>query len=115
VKEDEFLNHVALVFDAKGLRYSKPAGKLIKKVALCGGSGASLLGTAISSEADAFITADIKYHNFFDADNNILLIDTGHFESEKYSVEILYDLIIKKFPKFAVRFSETNTNPINYF
>jgi putative NIF3 family GTP cyclohydrolase 1 type 2 len=73
-----------------------------------------LLNEAIGSGADAFITADIKYHNFFDADNKILLVDIGHFESEKFTTEILYSLIIKKFPKFAVRFSETNTNPINY-
>ena len=56
----------------------------------------------------------IKYHKYFDAEGRILLVDTGHFESEKFSAEIIYDLIIKKFPKFAVRFSETNTNPINY-
>jgi putative NIF3 family GTP cyclohydrolase 1 type 2 len=89
-------------------------GKPVKKVAVCGGSGASLLGMAIACGADAFVTADIKYHNFFDADNMILLVDAGHFESEKFSTEILYDLIIKKFPKFAIRFSETQTNPINY-
>ena len=112
--EDDFLKLVSSVFTAKGLRYSKPIGKHIEKVALCGGSGASLLHAAISSGADAFITADIKYHSFFDADNKILLVDTGHFESEKFSTEILFDLIIKKFPKFAVLFSETNTNPINY-
>ena len=87
---------------------------MLKRVALCGGSGASLISNAIASGADAFVTADIKYHNFFDADNMILLVDSGHFESEKFTTEILYDLIIKKFPKFAVRFSETNTNPINY-
>ena len=114
IGEDAFLKLVSSIFNAKGVRYSKPLGKPVKKVAVCGGSGASLLNDAISSGADAFVTADIKYHNFFDADNTILLVDTGHFESEKYSVEILYDLIIKKFPKFAVRFSETNTNPINY-
>jgi dinuclear metal center YbgI/SA1388 family protein len=112
--EYDFLKLVSSVFDAKGVRYSKQAGKPVRKVALCGGSGASLLNVAIASGADAFITADIKYHNFFEADNKILLVDTGHFESEKFSTEILYDLIIKKFPKFAVRFSETNTNPINY-
>ena len=61
------------------------------------------------------MTADIKYHDFFRSENKILLVDIGHFESEKFSIEILKDLIIKKFPKFAVRFSETNTNPINYF
>jgi dinuclear metal center YbgI/SA1388 family protein len=114
IVEDAFLKLISSTFNAKGVRYSKPLGKPVKKVAVCGGSGASLLYDAISSGADAFVTADIKYHNFFDADNTILLVDTGHFESEKYSVEILYDLIIKKFPKFAVRFSETNTNPINY-
>jgi putative NIF3 family GTP cyclohydrolase 1 type 2 len=97
------------------MRYSSLSGKKVKRVALCSGSGYSLLGEAIASGADAFVTADLKYHNYFDADNKILLIDIGHYESEKFSTEILKDLIIKKFPKFAVRFSETNTNPINYF
>ena len=114
VTENSFLKLVSSVFDAKGIRYSKLTGKSVKKVALCGGSGISLLNDAVASGADVFLTADIKYHNFFDADNKILLIDTGHFESEKFSTEILYDLIIKKFPKFAVRFSETYSNPINY-
>jgi len=112
--EKEFLSHVSRVFGAKGIRFSGSSGREIKRIALCGGSGASLLGTAISSGADAFITADVKYHNFSDAEKVILLIDAGHFETEKFATEILNDLIIKKFPKFAVRFSETNTNPINY-
>jgi dinuclear metal center YbgI/SA1388 family protein len=111
----DFLNLVASVFDSGRLRYSKPALEPVRKVALCCGSGISLLDAAVASGADAFITSDIKYHSFFEADNKILLIDAGHFESEKFSTEILYDLIIKKFPKFAVRFSETNTNPINYW
>jgi dinuclear metal center YbgI/SA1388 family protein len=115
LSEDEFLKSVSSVFDAKGVRYSKPTGKPIRKVALCGGSGAALLNLAICSGADAFLTADIKFHDFFKTENKILLVDTGHFESEKFSREILKDLIIKKFPKFAVRFSETNTNPINYY
>jgi dinuclear metal center YbgI/SA1388 family protein len=111
---DRFLQIVASGLNSSGVRYSKPLGKPVKRVALCGGSGFSLLNSAISSGADAFVTSDIKYHNFFDAENKILLVDTGHYESEIFSTEILYDLIIKKFPKFAVRFSETNTNPINY-
>ena len=115
VSENEFLKLVCSVFNAKGIRYSKLTGKSVRKVALCGGSGASLINLAISSEADVFLTSDIKYHDFFKAENKILLVDTGHFESEKSSGEILKDLIIKKFPKFAVRFSETDTNPINYF
>jgi dinuclear metal center YbgI/SA1388 family protein len=115
VSEDHFLKLVSTVFDANGIRHSKFTGKLVNKVALCGGSGASLLNIAISSGADVFLTADVKYHDFFRTENRILLVDAGHFETEKYSREILKDLIIKKFPKFAVRFSETNTNPINYF
>jgi dinuclear metal center YbgI/SA1388 family protein len=114
ISKNDFLKLVSLVFGAKGIRYSKSSGKQVRKVALCGGSGASLLNMAIASGADAFVTADIKYHNFFETDNKILLVDAGHFESEKLSTEILYDLINKKFPKFAVRFSEINTNPINY-
>jgi dinuclear metal center YbgI/SA1388 family protein len=111
---EEFLKLISGVFDSRGVRFSKPTGRNLKKIALCGGAGISLLQAAISSGADAFVTADVKYHNYFDAENRILLVDTGHYESEKFSTEILYDLIIKKFPKFAVRFSKTNTNPINY-
>jgi len=112
--ERVFLRLISSVFDAKGIKYSKLTGKKVRKIALCGGSGASLIKEAILSGADAFVSGDIKYHNYFDADNKILLVDAGHFESEKFSTEIFKDLIIKKFPKFAVRFSETNTNPINY-
>jgi dinuclear metal center YbgI/SA1388 family protein len=112
--EEDFLKTLSLIFDAKGVRFSKTLRKSVKKIAVCGGSGAGMLSIAIASGADAFVTSDVKYHNFFDADNKILLVDIGHFESEKFSVEILYDLIIKKFPKFAVRFSKKNTNPINY-
>ncbi len=112
--EMQFLRYLSEVFDARGIRYSKNTGKVIRKVSICGGAGISFLSEAISSKSDAFVTVDIKYHNFFDADDRILLVDIGHFESEKFSTEILYHLIIKKFPKFAVRFSETNTNPINY-
>ncbi len=115
ISELDFLNHLSKVFDAKGIRFTKLTGKPVRKISLCAGSGISLLNNVISSGADVYITADIKYHNFFEADNRILLVDIGHFESEKFSTEILKDLIIKKFPKFAVRFSESNTNPINYF
>ena len=114
VSENDFLNLASSVFGAYGIRYSRLTGRPVKKVALCGGSGASLLNDAVLCGADAFVTGDIKYHTFFEADNRILLVDCGHFETEKFSTEILYDLIIKKFPKFALRFSEINTNPINY-
>lgn len=112
--EKDFLELVSGILGARGIRHSGFTGKMVSKVAVCGGSGASLLNEAIASGADAFITSDIKYHGFFEAYNRILLVDAGHYETEKFATEILKDLIIKKFPKFALRFSETNTNPINY-
>jgi dinuclear metal center YbgI/SA1388 family protein len=114
IDKTSFLDILTKVFSTKCIRYSEFTGNNISKVALCGGSGAALLNEAITSGADAFITADLKYHTYFSAEKRILLADIGHYESEKYSVEILYDLIIKKFPTFALRFSEINTNPINY-
>ncbi|HLP73905.1 MAG TPA: Nif3-like dinuclear metal center hexameric protein [Bacteroidales bacterium] len=114
IDEKTFLEKTADVFGSRGLRYSNFTGKKISKVAVCGGAGSSLLRNAVASGADAFITADIKYHTFFDAEGKILLIDAGHFETEKFASELLKELIIKKFPKFALRFSETRTNPINY-
>jgi len=109
-----FLRLLSGIFNAKRIRYSQLTGGKIRTVALCGGAGISLLNESVTSGADALVTSDFKYHDFFNAENRILLVDIGHFESEKFSSEILYDLIIKKFPKFAVRFSEVNTNPINY-
>ena len=114
LSEKEFLKLLGSVFSAKGIKYSKPTGKEIRKVALCGGAGGQLINEAIASGAGAYVTGDIRYHSFFEAGSKILLADIGHFESEKFSTEILYDLIIKKFPTFALRFSEVNTNPINY-
>jgi dinuclear metal center YbgI/SA1388 family protein len=112
--EQDFLRRVHDLF-GPGLRYSGQTNSgVVVKVAMCGGSGASLLNDAIASRADAFITADIKYHSFLEAGNRLLLIDAGHYQTEKFAVELLKELINKKFPKFALRFSETNTNPINY-
>jgi dinuclear metal center YbgI/SA1388 family protein len=111
---NEFIKLLADTFDSRGIRYSGYDGK-ISRVALCGGSGSHLLGNALISGADSFVTGDVKYHTFQAADRKILLVDCGHYETEKFSAEILAELIIKKFPKFAVRFSKTNTNPINYF
>jgi dinuclear metal center YbgI/SA1388 family protein len=110
----DFLLHVSEIFGSAGIRYSQVPVKMIRTVALCGGAGIGLLGDAMRSGADAFITGDVKYHDFFRTEGQLLLADIGHFESEKFTTEILYDLIIKKFPTFALRFSETNTNPINY-
>jgi dinuclear metal center YbgI/SA1388 family protein len=112
--KDNFIRLVSDTFGARGIRYSGLIRRKISKVAMCGGSGGPLLKDAQASGADAYITADIRYHSFFDAEDRILIVDIGHYESEKFSTEILSDLIIKKFPTFAVRFSEINTNPINY-
>lgn len=115
LEEKAFLELVKKTFRVAVLRHTALTGKIIKKVAVCGGSGRFLLKNAIHNGADAYITADFKYHEFFDADGRILLIDTGHYESEQFTPEIFYDLIQKKFTKFAVHLSKINTNPINYF
>lgn len=111
---DLFLRHVKDKMQTGVIRYTPREGPILK-VALCGGSGFFLLKTAIAAGADAFITADIKYHQFFDAESKLLLADIGHYESEIFTTELLKDLILKKFTTFAVLLSETQTNPIKYY
>ncbi len=110
----EFLNHVKEKLGCQGIRYSGNTYLKIQKVACCGGSGAFLISRAISAGADAFVTADIKYHQFLDAAKDILLVDAGHYETEQFTKEIFYEFLMKKLPNFAVRFSKINTNPIKY-
>jgi dinuclear metal center YbgI/SA1388 family protein len=114
MEEQKFLNLLKERFAAKGIRYTNLLGKPIQKVAICGGAGSFLLKKAISSKADIYITGDVKYHEFFDAEGKIVLADIGHYESEQYTVELLCDLLLKKFPTFAVLKSGVNTNPVNY-
>jgi putative NIF3 family GTP cyclohydrolase 1 type 2 len=97
------------------IRHTPLLDRPIKKVAVCGGSGSFLLKDAIKNGADAFVSADFKYHEFFDADDNILIADIGHYESEVFTKELLKDVLIKKFPNFAINFSENSTNPISYY
>ncbi|MES2726419.1 MAG: Nif3-like dinuclear metal center hexameric protein [Bacteroidota bacterium] len=92
-----------------------PFDKPIKKIALCGGAGQFLLKQAIQQGADAFISADFKYHEFFDAEQNLMIADIGHYESEKFTKELMFDLIMKKNPTFALLLSKINTNPVNYY
>jgi dinuclear metal center YbgI/SA1388 family protein len=113
--EKSFLRLLKERFNTPVIRHSGLLDKKIKKVALCGGSGSFLLPGAIASGADAFVTGDFKYHQFFDADRGILVADIGHYESEQFTKEIFYELLTKKFIKFAVHLSEVNTNPVNYF
>lgn len=112
--EEEFLLKVKSTFKVGCIRHTKFLNKPISKVAFCGGSGSSLTGKAIARGADVYLTADIKYHQFFDAENKILLADIGHFESEQFTVDIFYDLLTKKIANFAVLKSNVITNPINY-
>ena len=113
--EQMFLNFVKDRFGLSVIRHSALLGKPVKKVAICGGAGSFLLGKAKATGADVFVTGDFKYHQFFEADGKIVVMDIGHFESEQFTRELFYDLLMKKFPKFAVRLSETDTNPIKYF
>ncbi|MCB9001536.1 MAG: Nif3-like dinuclear metal center hexameric protein [Bacteroidales bacterium] len=110
----DFLEMVKKEFNTGCIRYTKPHKRVIKRIAVCGGSGVELLNEAISRQADVFITADVKYHQFFDADGKITLVDIGHFESEQFTIDLIYDYLSKKFPKFAVQKSKVTTNPINY-
>ena len=110
----EFLEQIKKQLKADCIRYTVLPNKKVKKVAVCGGSGSFLLKEAIRSGADVFVSSDFKYHQFFDAENKLVIADVGHYETEQFTSEIFYDIITKKFPTFAVRFSEINTNPINY-
>jgi dinuclear metal center YbgI/SA1388 family protein len=114
MSEQDFLQMLKSAMGLKTLRYSPFVGRRIRKVAICGGSGSFLLQSAMRAGADAFVTGDFKYHEFFDAEGRILIADIGHYESERFTIDLLGDWIKKKFPTFAVHLTETNTNPINY-
>jgi dinuclear metal center YbgI/SA1388 family protein len=112
--ESDFLSRLMELFDCIVIRHTAFLNKPVKKVALCGGTGSFLLSRAMAEGADVFVTADIKYHEFFDAENKILVADIGHYESEQFSKEVFRELLIKKFPNFALRLSGIKTNPVMY-
>ncbi len=109
-----FLEGLKISMNLSVIRHTRLLETPVRKVAVCGGSGSFLLTKAIQSGAQAFITADFKYHEFFDADGKIIIADIGHFESEAFTKELLMGVLIKKFPTFAIIFSKTVTNPISY-
>lgn len=115
-EEDEivFIKRLKNIFDVGCIRYTALLNKPVKRVALCGGSGSSLLRKAIAEKADVFITGDFKYHEFADAEDDILIADIGHFESEQFTKEVFFELLTKKFSNFAIHLSNVNTNPVNY-
>lgn len=110
----EFLERIKSIFHCETIRHTAICKPTVKRIAVCGGSGAFLTRQAIAAGADLYITGDFKYHDFFNTENRIILADIGHYESEQYTKEIFYELVTKKLSKFAVQFSKVNTNPINY-
>lgn len=115
MEEKAFLTHLKSVFRLKMVRHSPLTGKMIKKVALCGGSGSFLVSKALGIEADVYVTADMKYHEFFDANGRLLIVDIGHYESEQFTIDLLAEYLEQKFPTFAVLKTGVMTNPVNYF
>ncbi len=114
ISEIDFLNFLKEKMNAKGIRHSKLIGKPIKKVAVLGGSGSFAIKNAINAGADIYVTADIKYHEFYQAENKMVIADIGHYESEQFTKNLLVDILTKKFLNFAIILSNKNTNPIYY-
>lgn len=110
----EFMRHIQQVLKVEVIRHSDIASTEVQRVAICTGSGASLIGDARASGADIYITADLKYNDFMTPDGALTVADIGHFESEYCAIEILFDILSKKLRTFAVRKSENSRNPVNY-
>jgi dinuclear metal center YbgI/SA1388 family protein len=115
IDEIAFLTQLKSTFNCGVIRHTQLLGRKIKKVAVCGGSGSFLLSKAIQQKADIFITGDFKYHEFFDAEKQIIIADIGHFESEQFTSNLLAERLKENFTNFAIHLTEHNTNPINYF
>jgi dinuclear metal center YbgI/SA1388 family protein len=114
MNEKEFLVWVKDTMQTEGIRHSQLLQKPIQKIAVLGGAGSFAIKNAIQAGADAFLTADLKYHQFYEAENQLLLVDIGHFESERYTKNYIVDFLRKKILNFAIIFSEENTNPVKY-
>ena len=115
LEEKGFLAKVKLGFALPIIRHTAFTGKVIKKIALCGGAGSFLVAKALATGADAYITADLKYHEFFDANGRMLLVDIGHYESEQFTISLLAERLEQKFPTFAVLKTAVITNPVFYY
>ena len=113
--EADFLKTLQAAFGVKVVRHTPLRGRPVQTVALCGGAGAFLIKNARAQGADIYVTADVKYHEFFDAEGSLVVADVGHYESEQFTTELLYDLLVQKFPNFAVQKTRVNTNPVQYF
>ena len=113
--EKNFLSRIKDIFQVPVVRHTSLLNHPIKKVAFCGGAGSFLISKALAAGADVYITADIKYHEFFDANNRMLIADIGHYESEQFTINLLQEVLGQKFPTFAVLKTEVKTNPVYYF
>jgi dinuclear metal center YbgI/SA1388 family protein len=114
VSEEDFLLLVKKQLGTALIRHSPLTGKKVRKIAVCGGSGSFLIPDAMLAGADVFVTADIKYHQFFEAEGKMLIADAGHYETEQFVKDLLYKWLNEKFPTFALRISECNTNAVHY-
>lgn len=112
--ERAFLLQLKATMQAGAVRHTALLGRPVRRVAVCGGAGGFLLGAAIAQGADVFVTADYKYHEFFDADGQIVIADIGHFESEQFTIQLLHRIISEKFSTFAAYCTEVKTNPVHY-
>ena len=115
VDEKQFLTNLRQIFMVPVVRHTALLNKRVKRIALCGGAGSFLISKALAEGADAYITADIKYHEFFEANNRMLIADIGHYESEQFTINLLQEILEQKFPTFAVLKTTMKTNPVNYF
>jgi dinuclear metal center YbgI/SA1388 family protein len=115
MEEKKFLARIKEIFQLQVVRHTPFLGKAIKKVAICGGAGSFLTSKALASGADVFVTADMKYHEFFDANGRMLIADIGHYESEQFTINLLQEILEQKFPTFAVLKTGVETNPVRYF
>jgi dinuclear metal center YbgI/SA1388 family protein len=115
VSEHQLLGDLKKTFGIPVIRHSPLTGKPVYRIAICGGAGSFLISSALKEGAGFFISADIKYHEFFSGEGQMVIADIGHFESEQFTVDLLHDVIVEKFPNFAVLKSGTVTNPVNYY
>jgi len=115
MEEQAFLAHLKKVFGVPVVRHTPLRGKPVKRVAVCGGAGSFLISNAIGAGADFYVTADVKYHEFFDANGKLVIADVGHYESEQFTVALLAGFLQEKFPTFAALKTGVKTNPVNYF
>ena len=113
--EKVFLSKIKAVFGLEAIKHTRLLKKKVKKVAVCGGAGSFLINKALAAKADFYITSDVKYHEFFDANNQMVIADIGHWESEQFTPDLIITVLRSNFPTFAVLKSETRTNPVQYF